>query len=1090
MRKTLFTVVLLTIFLADIVSAQATSGTARTTRYWDACKPSCAWTGNAPVNSNNPHGACTACSVTGARESNANAQNRCQQNGPAFNCMGQVPWSVNSELSYGYAASNTNATCGWCYELTFTSGPVNGKRMVIMISNIGGDVAGNQFDLMIPGGGVGLFNALNFQLEQNGVRNASLGAQYGGFRQTCGNDAACVRRMCDANFSGAALADLRNGCYWYVDWFGIADNPNANFRKVDCPDPLVRGYKEGFGGGSGVVLPPPQTHTLRVVASPATGGTVTPAAAQTGVMSGSNVNISASPASGHTFSHWTSTGTGTINNANSAATSVNVRGDMTVTANFNSTIVTPPTTHTLTVNRNPATASAATITVGGSTYTAPRAVNANTAVSISATAPSGFTFSNWSAGAGATIANVNSATTTVTLTANATITANFTQTVTTPTYTLTVNRNPSSVSSTINVGGSAYTTPRTVNGNTPITISATVPSGHRFVNWTVTGSNATIASATSASTTVTLTGNATITANFEPTYTLTVNRNPTVGGNISQAAQTNISAGTVVNIAAVANAGYTFVNWTMTGTGGTIANASSAATSVTVNGNVTINANFQATGGPTPTNYTLTLNRNPTAGGTVTPASGGSHAAGTLVRISATAASGYTFSNWTVTGTGASIANANSATTDVTLNANATVTANFILIPVTPARCTLTINRSPTAGGTVTPVSGLNYAAGTPVNISATAASGYTFSGWSITGTGATIANASSATTTVTLTANATITANFQQQTGVGCPPGEVLSRTVIPAGSGNITVTPAQNCYPQNSTISVLAVPNAGFEFDRWEGDGTWAGAPADLGTSTMWWNRSLTAYFRQGNGGIITPPPPPPGERTEITKIEAEAYNESVGDFRISPPNDDGVICIGYIENNHRATYNIFAYQNGSATLQFMLATGLASSTFTVWVNGTRAGTINLTNTGSWDTYQLVTLSGDANLRAGPNTIELRFETAVNVDYFNILALPGTMNEPIMSVRPVTQTAPRKVARTGVTLKAGIKGFSVMLPANHTYTSYSLVDLRGREIRRGSISDGVTAMRFDNLNSSVMFLRLEGKNGAAPTVVRAVTF
>jgi len=118
--------------------------------------------------------------------------------------------------------------------------------MVIMVSNIGGDVSQNQFDLMIPGGGVGAFNALSNQISQNGGSSGNLGAQYGGFRTTCGPDKNCIRNMCNSAFSSAALADLKAGCEWYIDWFDAADNPTANSQSVTCPQALIDKYKGNF----------------------------------------------------------------------------------------------------------------------------------------------------------------------------------------------------------------------------------------------------------------------------------------------------------------------------------------------------------------------------------------------------------------------------------------------------------------------------------------------------------------------------------------------------------------------------------------------------------------------------------------------------------------------------------------------------------------------------------------------------------------------------------------------------------------------------------------------------------------------------
>jgi len=221
--------VLLIAFLAIGVYA------VNTTRYWDACKPSCGWANNA---GGNP---AKSCNVKGEVLSDNDAQNACG-GGPAYTCMKQAPWKVSDNLSYGFAASHTNGDCGKCFELSFN----NGKKMIIMVSNIGGDVSNGQFDLMIPGGGVGQFNALSNQISQNGGNSSNLGAQYGGFRTTCGQDKNCIRNMCNSAFSSAALADLKAGCEWYIDWFDAADNPTANSQSVTCPQALVDKYKGNF----------------------------------------------------------------------------------------------------------------------------------------------------------------------------------------------------------------------------------------------------------------------------------------------------------------------------------------------------------------------------------------------------------------------------------------------------------------------------------------------------------------------------------------------------------------------------------------------------------------------------------------------------------------------------------------------------------------------------------------------------------------------------------------------------------------------------------------------------------------------------
>jgi hypothetical protein len=78
------------------------------------------------------------------------------------------------------------------------------------------------------------------------------------------------------------------------------------------------------------------------------------------------------------------------------------------------------------------------------------------------------------------------------------------------------------------------------------------------------------------------------------------------------------------------------------------------------------------------TAYLLTTAANPTNGGTVAPPSGTYYAANTVVNLSATPNPNYAFYNWT-----GNVANANSASTTVTMTAPQSVTANFVLASLT-----------------------------------------------------------------------------------------------------------------------------------------------------------------------------------------------------------------------------------------------------------------------------------------------------------------------------------------------------------------------------------------------------------------------
>ncbi|WP_426062064.1 InlB B-repeat-containing protein [Hymenobacter sp. B1770] len=157
--------------------------------------------------------------------------------------------------------------------------------------------------------------------------------------------------------------------------------------------------------------------------------------------------------------------------------------------------------------------------------------------------------------------------------------------------------------------------------------------------------------------------------------------------------------------------------------------------------------------GSTTASYTLTTAASPTADGTVTRSpDASSYPAGTVVTLTATPASGYTFTSWSGAASGTS------ATTTVTVNANSTATANFT--PTSTTTYTLTTSANPAAGGTIArSPDAASYEPNTVVTLTATPATGYTFTGWSGAST------ATTASTSVTMTANLGITANFTAST-------------------------------------------------------------------------------------------------------------------------------------------------------------------------------------------------------------------------------------------------------------------------------------------------------------------------------------
>ena len=197
------------------------SGSGKTTKYWDCCKASCSWDGKGSKT-----GPVDTCGKNGITLVDDNTKSSCD-GGDGYMCNSNQPWAVNDDLAYGFAAasiagSSENAWCCTCMELTFTNTAIAGKKMVVQVTNTGGDLGANHFDLQVPGGGVGLFNGCTAQW---GAPADGWGLRYGG-----------IQSLSDCN---SLPAPLQAGCKFRFGWFKNADNPLMTFKEVTCPSELV-----------------------------------------------------------------------------------------------------------------------------------------------------------------------------------------------------------------------------------------------------------------------------------------------------------------------------------------------------------------------------------------------------------------------------------------------------------------------------------------------------------------------------------------------------------------------------------------------------------------------------------------------------------------------------------------------------------------------------------------------------------------------------------------------------------------------------------------------------------------------------------
>ena len=215
------------------------------TLYWDCCMPHCSWPEHG--------GSAKTCDAKGKTPIGNTSGSICS-GGQGATCTSQIPIIVSDKLAYAFAATPGNDnTCGKCFALTFTGEgkyetkanhkALKGKTLVVMASNIGYDVAGGQFDIMIPGGGFGAFNGCS-QMGWNIPQNTTT---YGGLLSDCEKEVGyngdllnkrkeCLTKKCNSAFASDTQA--LDGCLFLATWMEAAGNPTHHYKEVPCPEAL------------------------------------------------------------------------------------------------------------------------------------------------------------------------------------------------------------------------------------------------------------------------------------------------------------------------------------------------------------------------------------------------------------------------------------------------------------------------------------------------------------------------------------------------------------------------------------------------------------------------------------------------------------------------------------------------------------------------------------------------------------------------------------------------------------------------------------------------------------------------------------
>src|SRR6266404_5684235 len=544
---------------------------------------------------------------------------------------------------------------------------------------------------------------------------------------------------------------------------------------------------------------------------------------------GTTVTLIAAPASGQTFVGWGGACSGTVPQCM-------IVGNATenVSANFARAVQMEPLQVTVggagSVTSNPTGINCT------SPGTCSQSYASGAAITLSAAPASGNLFVGWTGACSG-----SASTCTVTMNAPQSVGATFAAAVQNDSLQVTVGGSGTITSSPagINCSGSTGCNQTFANG-TLVTLTAAPAAGNAFSGW----SGACSGSATTCTVTM-----STSTMNVGATFasvvvyeTLQVTMSGTGSvsstpsgisctGGSTGCSQTFV-AGTRVTLNAAPGAGFAFSGWS-----GACSGTTSSCTVTMSSPSQNVGASFTAQTAP----IVLTIG----GSGTVTSSPTGLNCVGpnscrqpfplgTTVTLSAAPASGQTFVGW------GGVCSGSTPTCVIVANATENVSANFApAVQMEPLQVTVggagSVTSNPAGINCTSPgTCSQSYASGTAVTLSATAASGNIFVGW----TGA--CSGSASTCTVTMNAPQSVGATF-----AAAVQNDSLQVTV--GGSGTITSSPAGiNCsgstgcnqtFANGTLVTLTAAPAAGNAFSGWSGacSGSATTCTVTMSTSTM---------------------------------------------------------------------------------------------------------------------------------------------------------------------------------------------------------------------------------------------------------------
>jgi len=205
----------------------------------------------------------------------------------------------------------------------------------------------------------------------------------------------------------------------------------------------------------------------------------------------------------------------------------------------------------------------------------------------------------------------------------------------------------------------------------------------------------------------------------------------------------------------------------------------------------------------------------------------------------------------------------------------------------------------------------------------------------------------------------------------------------------------------------------------------------------------------------------------------IQAEAYTVQQGVQREDTSDAGGGMNIGFIENGDYTEYQSSVMATGVYDVSFRVASDTQGGTITIMSNTTEVGSINVPNTGGWQSWQ--TIQTSINLSEGNQNIRIVYSGGAGF-LFNINTIQ--FSSSVLSVNDINQENVKMYPNP-----ASNTVFIEGLKKEHTFV---ITDITGKVLKSLKLSSQVIHMDISDLGEG-LYLVIDQETNAIYKFVKS---